>query len=85
MFRNETCRYFESYANHFGVRKTIRFNTTVLNASLLEGDEDRKWKITYRTNDENICSDVFDFLMVANGHHWYCVSFTEPENYFFFA
>lgn len=54
--------YFQSYAQHFGLYPFIQFNTTVKHANLEEG----KWKIEL-ANDE---SQYFDYLMVANGHHW---------------
>lgn len=66
--RDELCQYFESYADHFGVRKTILFNTKVLHAR--PRNEDRQWEITHQTNDDEPRTEVFDFVMVANGHHW---------------
>jgi cation diffusion facilitator CzcD-associated flavoprotein CzcO len=51
------------------VRKTIQFNTKVLHARPL--NEDRQWEITHQTNDNEPRTEVFDFVMVANGHHWF--------------
>lgn len=37
------CRYFESYADHFGVTEKIRFNRCVLDVQQIDGD---CWKVT---------------------------------------
>ena len=55
--------YFENYARHFGVIPYIRFNTEVTKA---EKQPDETWKITL--NDGTV--ETFDYLIVANGHHW---------------
>jgi hypothetical protein len=55
--------YFQSYADHFGVTPLIRFNTEVVRA---EKDPDETWRITLA--DGTI--ERFDYLIVANGHHW---------------
>ncbi len=54
--------YFESYADHFGLKNYIQFDCKVENATKL-GDE--KWKITLTTGHK----EIFDYLLVANGHH----------------
>ena len=54
--------YFQSYADHFGLQKYIEFNTTV---EKVEKIENEKWKVKLSNGEEK----VFDFLMVANGHH----------------
>lgn len=59
-------RYFQDYARHFGVLPKIRFNAEVLKA---ERASDGRWNITSHGPDgEQV--EVFDDLMVANGHHW---------------
>jgi hypothetical protein len=55
--------YFQSYAHAFGVTDYIRFNTEVCKA---EKQPDETWKLTL--NDGTV--ETFDYLMVANGHHW---------------
>jgi hypothetical protein len=55
--------YFEDYARHFGVVEYIRFNTEVAGA---EKQSDETWKITLKDGTE----ELFDYLIVANGHHW---------------
>lgn len=59
-------KYFQDYAQHFGVVPKIRFHTEVLKA---ERQADGKWSIRSR-NAEGEKTEVFDVLMVANGHHW---------------
>lgn len=55
--------YFQGYARHFGVTERIRFNTEVKRA---EKQADETWKITLA--DGSV--ETFDYLLVANGHHW---------------
>ncbi|MCA9909655.1 MAG: NAD(P)-binding domain-containing protein [Anaerolineae bacterium] len=55
--------YFQGYAEHFGVMDYIRFNTEVTQA---EKQSDETWQITL--NDGSV--EHFDYLIVANGHHW---------------
>ena len=57
----ELLAYFNSYVNHFDLEKHIRFNTKVHKAIPI----DNKWKIFFEDSSED-----FDYLIVANGHHW---------------
>ncbi|MCF8245477.1 MAG: NAD(P)-binding domain-containing protein [Saprospiraceae bacterium] len=54
--------YFEAYAEHFGVKKYIRFNTVVASVEKIEGE---KWRVTLASGE----SETFEYLLVANGHH----------------
>lgn len=56
--------YFQSYADHFGVTETVQFNTCVEKA---EKQADDTWQITLDTG----AVETFDYLIVANGHHWH--------------
>ncbi len=58
--------YFISYANHFNLIQYIRFNTSVLKA---EQNDQKKWKVSFE-DEQGIHETVFDYLLVANGHHW---------------
>lgn len=59
--------YFESYARHFGVYEHIRFKHTVLH---VRRTQDGRWQVRY-TDDQGVeHSELFEVLMVANGHHW---------------
>ncbi|MBM9575881.1 NAD(P)-binding domain-containing protein [Leptospira sp. 201903070] len=59
--------YFESYSKHFGVYKKIRFNHTIQKITRME---DGKWKVDYLDASKKKKVEIFDVLMVANGHHW---------------
>lgn len=58
--------YFHSYAHHFDLLKYIRFKTTVLQ---VEQNEHKKWCVVVE-DEQGIHEDLFDYLLVANGHHW---------------
>jgi hypothetical protein len=55
-------RYLDSYADAFGLRDRIRFQTPVVRA---ERNASGGWRI-YTKDGE----DAADVLVVANGHHW---------------
>jgi dimethylaniline monooxygenase (N-oxide forming) len=55
--------YFRAYADHFGLREGIRFNTGVERAEPIAGG---RWRLTLDTGEVQ----EFDLLVVANGHHW---------------
>jgi pyruvate/2-oxoglutarate dehydrogenase complex dihydrolipoamide dehydrogenase (E3) component len=55
--------YFQSYARDFGIMPHIRFNTEVCKA---EKQPDETWQLTL--SDGTV--ETFDYLLVANGHHW---------------
>ncbi|MDB5769285.1 MAG: FAD-binding protein [Collimonas fungivorans] len=59
--------YFESYAKHFGVYDRIRFNHTIQKARRLASG---KWEVEYLNAEGKLCEEVFQALMVSNGHHW---------------
>jgi len=59
-------RYFNDYAEHFGVSKYIRFNTKV---EQITREESGQWRVVYRDQKgEHV--EIFDYLLIANGHHW---------------
>lgn len=55
--------YFQGYAAHFGVTDYIRFTCEVVRA-VKQADE--TWNLTLSDGS----SEHFDYLIVANGHHW---------------
>lgn len=55
--------YFRDYVDHFGLRDSITFNTSVRRAVR---DADRRWEVTLSTGETR----TYDALVVANGHHW---------------
>jgi dimethylaniline monooxygenase (N-oxide forming) len=57
--------YFDDYAEHFGLRKHVTFETSVEHAAL-EGPTPRRWRVRLSTGETR----TYDVLLVANGHHW---------------
>ncbi len=55
-------RYFEEYVDHFGLRRSITFNTAVLDVTR---NEDGTYKVTTERGSKN-----YQYVIVANGHHW---------------
>ena len=62
----ELLAYFNAYADHFGVRPYIQFNTDV---SLVTRDDSNQWHVVYRHADGEQTMTA-SHLVVANGHHW---------------
>ena len=56
-------QYFQDYVDHFGLRDTITFNTSVENAVQ---DDQGNWHITLSNGEVR----EYTSLVVANGHHW---------------
>lgn len=63
MSRKQAVDYLHSYANHFGLRDAITFNTTVKKAERVEN----KWQVTVSGEAR---PRVYDGLVVTSGHHW---------------
>jgi hypothetical protein len=55
--------YFNAYVDHFGLRESITFNTSVEHARRMD---DGVWEVTLDSGDIR----HYDVLLVANGHHW---------------
>jgi len=62
--------YFRSYADHFGVRERVTFNTSVERA---DRTADGQWRVRLSTGETR----AYDALFVCNGHHW-CPRWPEP-------
>jgi cation diffusion facilitator CzcD-associated flavoprotein CzcO len=59
----QVAAYFDAYVDHFGIRDSITFNTTVEHARRLAGGG---WEVTLDSGETR----RYDVLVVANGHHW---------------
>ncbi len=59
--------YFESYADHFDVRRNITFRTRV---ARVEKQNDESWLVELETGDGTRETRHYDAVVVANGHHW---------------
>jgi cation diffusion facilitator CzcD-associated flavoprotein CzcO len=55
--------YFRAYVGKFGLAEHIRFDTEVKRCERLA---DGRWKVSLPDGSQ----EVFDALVVANGHHW---------------
>ena len=58
--------YFEGYAKHFGIYSKIRFDHAV-NKVTRQGDGN--WLVNYTDSNNVEQSELFEVLMVSNGHH----------------
>lgn len=70
-------QYFESYAHHFSLHQYIRFNTTVVKVTRTA---EKKWNVVYE-DAQGVHETLFDYLLVANGHHWDPVSPQYPGEF----
>ena len=62
----QIAEYFDSYADHFGLREHVRFDTRVERAVR---EDDGTWALTLGAEGDSTV-ERFDALLVANGHHW---------------
>jgi len=58
--------YFEEFADHFGLRERIAFNTEVVAVEPVGGE----WEVTVEDAEGGRRSDRYRAVLVANGHHW---------------
>ena len=65
----EVLKFLEDFANVFGVTKVIRFNSEVVRVEKI----DSKFVVEWRTMEAGSKEEVFDAVVVCNGHH------TEPR------
>ncbi|XP_060566212.1 LOW QUALITY PROTEIN: flavin-containing monooxygenase 5-like [Ruditapes philippinarum] len=62
-------RYFHMYADKFGLRKYINFNTEVLSVKPTKTfNSDGQWEIAIKTSDKEE-TRVFDAVLICTGHH----------------
>jgi dimethylaniline monooxygenase (N-oxide forming) len=63
----QIARYFDDYADHFGLRERITFRTEVIRAEPAGGG----WQVTTRDRDTGAqATGSYRAVLVANGHHW---------------
>lgn len=64
----EILDYYEEYTDHFGIRDLIEFRTEVKHVARTD---EGTWKVTLAPADKEPTEvREYDFLAVANGHHW---------------
>ncbi|KAE9551214.1 hypothetical protein FO519_005581 [Halicephalobus sp. NKZ332] len=70
MHNREMLKYFEEYAEHYELKKFIKFNHKVEN---IERSDDYiktgRWKVTYLNEKDEKYSEIFDGVLLATGHH----------------
>lgn len=62
----QVAKYFDDYAERFGLTEKIAFNTEVVSAA--PGDEG--WEVTVEGADGERRTESYRAVIVANGHHW---------------
>jgi len=63
---SQLLHYFNSYATQFNLHQYIRFNTSVLN---VKPEQQNQWIVRFEdANGQH--EELFDYVLVANGHHW---------------
>jgi hypothetical protein len=61
----QVAKYFDDYAERFGLKERITFNTQVVSAEPVDGG----WEVTVMGSDGER-TDRYRAVLVANGHHW---------------
>lgn len=61
----QVAKYFDDYAERFGLRERIAFNTEVVSAEPVDGE----WELTVE-GSEGRRVERYRAVLVANGHHW---------------
>ncbi|KAF9613983.1 hypothetical protein IFM89_014176 [Coptis chinensis] len=62
----EVLHYLEDFVSEFGLSELIRFETEVVHIEFME---QRKCAVRSRTKDGNVDNEVFNAVVVCNGHH----------------
>lgn len=58
--------YFNAYVTQFNIEPYIKFNSEVIKVTQLE---ENKWQLFFK-DEYGVHEEIFDYLLVANGHHW---------------
>jgi dimethylaniline monooxygenase (N-oxide forming) len=72
----QVARYFDDYAERFGLKERISFNTEVVSVVPVGGGEadgafaDGEWEVTVEGPGGERRSERYRAVLVANGHHW---------------
>ena len=63
----ELLDYFNGYADHFDIKKLIKFGTEVVSCNQIENSS---WEVEWKNITSNeVTIEIFDALVVCNGHH----------------
>jgi dimethylaniline monooxygenase (N-oxide forming) len=71
----QVAKYFDDYADRFGLRERITFRTEVVSVQPLgaggaDGAAEGEWEVTVEDVDGRRRSETYRAVFVANGHHW---------------
>uniref|UniRef100_A0AC34Q571 Flavin-containing monooxygenase n=1 Tax=Panagrolaimus sp. JU765 TaxID=591449 RepID=A0AC34Q571_9BILA len=70
MHNTKLYEYFCQYADHFGLKKYIKFKHFVKNVERADNyDQTGQWKVTYLDQNQQEHSEIFDGVLLATGHH----------------
>ncbi|KAK3576474.1 hypothetical protein CHS0354_028524 [Potamilus streckersoni] len=65
-------KYFRMYADSFGLLQYINFKTSVENIiPASDYDSSGKWRVTFKSENGEIQTGLFDGVLVCTGHHTY--------------
>lgn len=59
--------YFENYSKHFGIYNRIKFNHTIDKVTKTDNE---RWEVEFTDAKGKKNKNIYDYLMVCNGHHW---------------
>jgi dimethylaniline monooxygenase (N-oxide forming) len=62
----QVAKYFDDFAERFGLKARITFNTEVVSAEPVDGE----WEVTVEDADGKRATERYGAVLVANGHHW---------------
>lgn len=62
----QVAKYFDDYAERFGLKERITFNAEVVAAKPVDGE----WEVTVEDADGNRRTERYRAVLVGNGHHW---------------
>lgn len=62
----QVAKYFDDYAERFGLKERITFNTQVVSAEPVDGE----WEVKVEDADGKRRTERYRAVLVANGHHW---------------
>ncbi|KAK7307795.1 hypothetical protein VNO77_41174 [Canavalia gladiata] len=62
----EVLMYLQDFSSDFEIEELVRFRTEVVFAGLGEGG---KWRVTSKSPDTNSVDEIYDAIVVCNGHY----------------
>jgi len=70
MHNTKLHEYFCQYADHFNLKKYIKFKHFVRNVERAEDfDKTGRWKVTFLDENDQEHTEIFDGVLLATGHH----------------